>query len=168
MANQDFTDKINRKENVGIIYYLINLYYLVNGVEYKVYFTNYNSKVPIIFKGNTYEYKDFVVILPEIGQDETQDIQIIFPKINDSYETELLDSNVYKLNLFIKSQDDTTLEFYEVSTFFKSQNESSSYDSSTYSFFFSKELLIDFPFPFRKYNRIDHPSLYIDSKTEEL
>ena len=158
--SQEQINEIRLKQATEPFIWIIDLFDASSNIVERL--TNYTEA--FTFQSNSYKPFPFIISIPEQSQDITQSLQMTFANFKTK-EIENIKQKLYTAKKIIvhsvnvKFPDDNV---FPASTFYFTNGDSINIDSRAIKITFSRRNLSDRSYPYRRFNSVDHPTLFED------
>ena len=177
---REFIESLRKKSTVGPFIFLIDFYDQYKNIifsltnDYADFEYNRSLYVPpsedVNNETTTYKEFPFIVSIPEFSEGVGSSIQLTFINTNfngiDNLKNDLPKTVRVVFNFINKNLPQET--FFEQSTYFYGKEDTMTVDKNYIAITFSKQKIYNAKFPFRVYNRVDHPSLYVNKEDYDI
>ena len=153
-------EELRKKTASGPFIFLMEFFNESNSAIMRL--TNYKSNFD--FAGSQYTAFPFVVSIPEFSDDLGQTLQLTFGNFSvPNYNTIKRDlQNTVKIFIHFVNVDEPTESIFPTAVYFFTEGDSYRQDDTSIRVTFSRKILNDKKYPFRRYNSEQHPTLYED------
>lgn len=153
-------NELRAKTAAGPFIYLVEFYNSAGNVIERL--TNHFKT--LVFEGETFKEFPFLVKVPSFSGDLTASIQMTFmnyPTPEVANIKSIVDQTRRAVFQFINVNMPDS-KFFPKATFFFSKGDSYQISVDSIEMSLSKKIINDSKFPFRRFNSVDHPTLYQD------